>query len=114
MFNFRSLQPGQITYVYARQENRKPFACIAIYHDDGGGYGIGVSRCNPKDEFNKVRARAIASDRAEMMCMGTQRGFFHQRDVESIEAFFRSNRDELQNMNNRKFLSFLQKLPVLC
>lgn len=54
---------AKVLVQYLREYDRTPFGCMVALAPDM----IGVSICNPRDSFNKKRARQIAEGRAEIV-----------------------------------------------
>jgi hypothetical protein len=56
---------NNIIYQFVTNRRRQKVGVVLAKKMPNGSVGIGWSLCNPKDEFNKVHALAIAEGRAE-------------------------------------------------
>lgn len=53
----------EVFYYYLKNENDKPFGCVAICENEDGTINRGVSLCSTRDTFKKVCARGLAFKR---------------------------------------------------
>ena len=53
----------EVFYYYLKDENDKPYGCVAMCENEDGTINRGVSLCSTKDTFKKVCARGLAFKR---------------------------------------------------
>lgn len=53
----------KVKLFYLRNQHGHPVACVASGQTLGGGIGFAISAQNPLDNFNRKKARTLATDR---------------------------------------------------